>query len=144
MELKSKIIMYIVKIFILVITFIAPIAIFIHTVIVLTIIDLFTAIARDMRLKKENKIEVIESRKIRKTLTKMIMYILFIISVFLMLQVTFNATFYIPNAIFGMIALVEVVSIGENMSSVTGNNVFVNATRKITKFVSNKIDKFFD
>jgi len=131
------------SIFVVIITFISPISTFIHTIMILSVIDLITAITRDMRLKKKDKIKVVESKKIRKTVTKMIMYILFIISSFLLMQVTFGATFFIPNAVFGMLALVEVVSIGENMATITGNNIFIKITKRITKFISKKIDAIF-
>jgi len=140
----AKISHYILSLSVVLITFIAPISIFIHTIMILSVIDLITAITRDMRLRKKDKIKVIESKKIRKTVTKLIMYILFIISSFLLMQVTFGATFYIPNVVFGMLALVEVVSIGENMATITGNNIFIKITKRITNIVTKKIDAIFE
>ena len=140
----TKTFMVLLNLIILVLAFIAPISIFIHAILGLALIDLITAVLRDMRKKKENKIAVLESRKIRKTVTKMLLYVLFIISSFLLMQVTFGGTYLVPNFVFGMLAMVEVVSIGENMASVTGNNVFIKITKKISKFFSNKIDKIFE
>jgi len=137
---------FMMKIGVLILAFLAPIAIFIHSIIFLTIVDLITAIIRDKKIKRYEGISgrVIESRKLRKTVTKIIMYILFIISSYILMIVTFNSTFFIPNIVFGLLSMVEVVSIGENMSFITDNNVFVGITKKVSKFFTKKIDKTFE
>ena len=143
---QIKFLPYFMKIGVLILAFLAPIAIFIHSIIFLTIVDLITAIIRDKKIKRnEGKSgRVIESRKLRKTVTKIIMYILFIISSYILMIVTFNSTFFIPNIVFGLLSMVEVVSIGENMSFITDNNVFVGITKKVSKFFTKKIDKTFE
>ena len=47
----AKIIIYLFELVVVLIAFIAPIAIFIHSIIFLTIIDLITAIIRDKKIK---------------------------------------------------------------------------------------------
>lgn len=133
------------KLSVLILTFFAPILIFIYAIIFLTTIDLITAIIRDYKNKKErNKGELLlESRKLRKSVTKTFLYILFIASTYVLMEVTFSHTFFIPNLVFGSLALVEVVSIGENMARITDNNIFIKITRKISKIFTEKIDNLF-
>lgn len=134
----QKLFLFLFNLWIIIIAFLSPISVFINTIIILILIDFITALFRAKKKKKK-----IESKKMRKTATKMVMYILFIISSYLLMFVTFGNDFFVTNFVFGMLALTEVVSIGENMSIATDKTIFIKMTKKISDFFTNKINNMF-
>jgi hypothetical protein len=145
------------KIFALVLAFFAPLASLIHVIIALLFVDAITSIYYQMKLiqsgQKDKKfiasLQVIESRKLRKTLEKMFFYVLIIIMFFIfdtyVLQVKPIAadaiyTFSITNIAAVLICMVELTSIASNVSKITGNKVF----DRIVSIFSKKVEKKFD
>ena len=132
-----------IKLFSIVISFLAPLASVIHVVLILLLVDAITSIYYQMKMeskkhsgfivKFKKSIQVIESGKLRKTLEKMFFYIMILIVFFLfdtyILRLTkteVNAiyTLSITNIAAVLICIVEMTSIASNVSKITGNPIF--------------------
>ncbi|MEM7290061.1 MAG: phage holin family protein [Pseudomonadota bacterium] len=94
-----------------------PIAHFIAIGIVLVISDWFTGVWA--AIKREEKIT---SRGLRRTVEKILMYSLAVFLV-LMVETAFFGSSYVVAAVAMYIALVELFSNLENISSITGSNI---------------------
>ena len=131
------------KVFAILISFLAPLASVIHVVLILLLVDAITSIYYQMKIesakyqgffcKMKKSLQVIESVKLRKTLEKMFFYILILIVFFLfdtfILQLTKTEvneiyTLSITNIAAVLICIVEMTSIAANVSKITGNPIF--------------------
>jgi len=147
------------KLFGLLLSFLAPLSSLIHVIVLLLIVDAITSIYYQIKLKTKDLPSrrerwkqgmcVIESDKLRKTIEKLVFYVLIII-VFYSFDVyvikvkpitaTEIHTFSITNLAAVMIALVEMTSIASNISKITNNDIF----ERIVKMFKKKVDKKFD
>lgn len=127
----------------------APIQGLLNVLIVLAILDMITAIIKNIQKDKTKgffkKLKVIKARKIVKTGFKLVAYLTFTMAVYALMIECFDDDLgfaYIVGATFGM---VELTSIAENMGSATSNPVYIKIVKKIRKKIENLIsDKIED
>lgn len=139
-------------------SFFAPLATVIHVIIILLIADAITSIYYQMKqLEKSTtkydlfirRIQVIQSGRLRTTLEKMFFYI-FILTLFylfelyiLQIKPTNENSIYLfslTNIAAIMVAIVELTSIGSNVSKITRNPVFNRIILLFTKKVNTKME----
>lgn len=140
---------YLIKILVFILTFLSPFSTLIYSLIFLIIVDLITAIFLKAKAKKGviNKIKVIESHKLRKSVVKFVLYILFLTSVYVCVNAIFPGTIitdWTMKFTFFSLASVELVSISENLNKIIDDTIFTKIVRKIIKTVLEKIMKLFD
>lgn len=132
-------------IFVPILGLLAPIAPLVHLVIFLVFVDLITAIWKGFKDDKVKgliaKIRYIRPNKLRRTLVKLILYILSITIAYLIPFVCFNHSFYIAETFTAYIALIESKSIAENMDLISGTDRFTYLFRKFQKMIIDKITK---
>ncbi len=146
------------KLFAAIISLFAPLAVVIHILLLLLILDAATSIYYQIkrqlkeisgfRLRLQTAFMVIESRKLRLTLEKMFFYTLAMIVFFLFDKyilyiepINLDATFAFSLTNFAavLVCMTELTSIMSNMSKITNNPIF----NRITKILQKKVnDKF--
>ncbi|MDA3819097.1 MAG: phage holin family protein [Candidatus Delongbacteria bacterium] len=151
-----------VKVLSVIIAFLTPLTSIIHVILFLLFIDMFTsiyyqisqAIPTNSPFTTNVKLafRIIESSKMRKTIEKMMFYVLALI-VFYMFDLyilhispetaTSISAVTVTNISAALIAMVELTSITSNISKITGNPVFNRIAKIITKNINQKynIDK---
>ena len=107
--------------------------------------DLLTGILSSIKKNEVKgffrKLWHIKSRGLFKSVMKLCLYWMFIGSVYLMEIAIFGVSFYVVNAITGIMALTELKSIAENCSYIVGGNVFVDAFKVLKdKLVDKAVD----
>ena len=112
----------------------APVATLAHFIIFLVIADLGTALVRDW--KKGVKIE---SKKMRKSVIKLLCYHLLLIVIFLFSKFLISdaGAIEITKYAIGIVLLTELYSIIENLSDITENP----AISKLKDFFNRKVEK---
>lgn len=131
--------------FVVIASFFAPLYLQFILIGVLVGFDLLTGI---LSYYKKNEIKGffkkiwhIKSRGLFKSIIKLCLYWMFIGSIYLMEIAIFGCSFYIVNAITGIMALTELKSIAENCSYIVGGNVFIDAFKILKdKFVNKAVD----
>lgn len=150
-----------IKLFALFVAFITPLLSLIHVIMTLLLVDMVTSIYSQMKqavrkngdkgmfARLKTSLLVIESDKLRRTIEKMVFYILTIFAFYLfdryVLQINPTApdaiyTFSSTNISVALMCMVELTSIASNVSNITGNPVFNTIARIINKKVKNKYE----
>ena len=128
-------------------TIFTPIYSILWAVIIVSLIDLFTAIGKDFRLHRKDKVSIwkkltiIKSRKLRRTTIKIILYLILVMLLHLIPYVCFGSGLYIANIGGFMILANELHSIGENMNIITGDNIFSKIIKKSIKEMNEWLNK---
>lgn len=116
-------------------SYFAPIATIIHVMLIFILIDCISAI---WAAKKNN--ELIESRKMRKTVIKMFWYISAVIMAHMM-EVTFNLQFaHLAQITGGFVCMVEIKSVFENITKITNEPVFLKIYKLFEKKAKDSIN----
>jgi len=121
------------KICVLILVIIAPVQAVMLTVGVLVIIDVVTGVWAAFK-----RSELIKSAILRRTVSKMIIYQIAIISGFLIQQYVLQNEVPITKVVAGFISLVELKSILENSNTILGRDIF----KTLIKKLGSKNDKF--
>ena len=124
---------YILKAFAIILAILAPIKATMSTVGFLIFLDLATGIWAALKRK-----ETIKSAALRRTISKMIIYQLAVISGFLIERYLFGGEMPVTKIVAGFIGLVEFKSILENSNFILGTDVFKLLVQKL----GSKNDKF--
>jgi len=123
--------------------FFADIQMLLIMIICLCFVDLITAIIRTFRESEEkgalSKVKAVKSRKLRRTFIKMFLYLMFIMCCYLLPVACFGTDLYMAEIAGATLGIVELKSIAENMSFITGNDGFTRAFKKIRKIIEEHI-----
>lgn len=117
--------------------FFAPIALLFHVCVALILFDLVTAIMRSYKLtdltgmKWYQKVAVIKSSKLRRTVLKMFTYNLMIGVLFALDLALTGGALHLAHITLGFISLSEIFSITENCDLLNNNNVLSKVMRAI-------------
>ena len=119
------------------ISFLGDIKILVHSILILILIDLITGLWASFKL---NGIKSFKSSKLKRTVIKTTCYIIAILTAFLLERNIFGLEgIGISRITAGFIALVEVASIFENLSKLSGMDLFLKIFDVIkTKFNTDK------
>jgi len=142
------------KLFALIIAMLAPLAVVIHLLLFLLVLDAVTSIYYQIkirlaglsgfRLRLQSALLTIESRKLRITLEKMVFYVLALIVFFLFdkfilhiepINIDDTFTFSFTNFAAVLVCMTELTSIMSNLSKITNNPIF----NRITKILQKKV-----
>lgn len=127
------------KIGILLIAYFTPIKEIIHVMFFFLAIDTISGVWASV--KSGNKVE---SRKLRKTVYKFIWYTVAVIASFMM-ETTFHLSWTnFASIVGGFICFVELKSIFENVTVITGDPIFKNIIKILKKKSSETIDEISD
>ena len=128
--------------------FFTPIFALFYGIFTLVFIDLISALMRNHKLANDKSIKStfksIESKKLRRTLVKAFVYILFTGLTFLIPMLAFGSTLYLPNIAFALISLIELRSIAENFDIVIGSSIFMKLFQKFRKSIENYVNSGID
>lgn len=128
--------------------FFAPISIIFHVIIAVVILDCVTAIIRtwirtevqNKGLKKLiNKIKLVKSHKLRRTILKLFFYLLIVALIYAAEIAIFGTSFYITNFGGFLIIFAELISICENIDLALGTTRFVGIINQVRKLFESKI-----
>lgn len=143
------------KFFVLMLSTFAPLRVVIYVIVFLVIVDMVTSIYYQMQqCKKEKKFfghliicfRIVESHKLRRTISKLLFYILALMAFFLFdvyllkikpLEGDVLATFSVTNLAAILIGITELTSIAGNVSKITGNPIF----GTIMRIFGNKVNE---
>lgn len=115
-----------------ILSFFAPLQLMYHTFFFVVMLDMITGMIASKR-----RGEKIESKKMRKTILKLLVYIL-VASAFYAFQMAIMPAVPFINLVFGLIIITELKSITENCDSIFKVKTFT----RIYEFVNNLFDKF--
>lgn len=118
-----------------IVAFFSPLKLMYHTFFFVVMLDMITGM---IAAKKRG--EKIESRKMRKTILKLLVYIL-VASAFYMFQVAIIPTLPFINVVFGLIIITELKSITENVDFIYKVKTFTRIYEFINKLFSKYEDK---
>jgi len=123
------------KLAVLLISYFSPVKEIVHVLLIFILIDFISGVWAARKRK-----ETLESRKFRKTLTKFLWYTIALILSFMM-EKTFNLSWSnLSGIIGGFICFIELKSIFENITHITGEPVFMKILGLIRKRGSQTID----
>lgn len=128
-------------------TIFTPIYPLLWMIIIICVIDLIMAIWVDINKHGDRKIwrkfRIIKSNKLRKTTTKIFLYLILTMLLYLIPLLCFGNSLYIVNAGAFSIFVNELWSIGEKMGFITGSNIFVkiirSSVKKMNEWLNNTI-----
>jgi len=143
----------------IILSYFAPIATIIHVMIVFIMIDLLSGIwvyvkTKECKELNNNKLSFfkrfaiyfwfiwfcIESKKLRRTLTKIFWYMVSVMMAHMM-EVTFSLQFlHLAQVIGGFICMVELKSVFENITKITNEPVFMKIYKLFEKKSKEAID----
>jgi hypothetical protein len=115
--------------------FLAPIKFMATIVLALVIIDLKNVVYAAFK-----RGEKITSAAMRKSVSKLIVYQLALLSAFLVQFLTGITSIPVVNLVASFIGFTEFFSIFENLNSISGTNLFKNLMKTLGKNVKEKID----
>lgn len=125
------------------IAFFSPVLLLVYIMIALVTFDFITKISAILKKAKgsslKQKCYKIKSYLAKFTPIKALFYSIFILLVYLIEVGVFGQSVYIANAFALMFYMVELYSIAENLDFCFGQNVFVNAVKKIRKLFESKV-----
>jgi hypothetical protein len=114
-----------------------PVQELIYSVVFLVLADAFTGIWKNIKNEKtiRDKCRKIESGRLKTTVSKMVLYSLIILILFVIEQSLLGAsTIYLAKVGASMALLVELKSIAENVDMILGANTFSGLYQKIKAF----------
>jgi len=127
------------KLAVLLISYFAPVKEIVHVMLIFILIDFISGVWAARKRK-----ETLESRKFRKTLTKFLWYTVALILSFMM-ENTFNLSWSnLSGIIGGFICFIELKSIFENITVITGEPIFMKILSIIRKRGSDTIEDLSD
>ena len=127
------------KLAVLLISYFAPVKEIVHVMLIFILIDFISGVWAAKKRK-----ETLESRKFRKTLTKFLWYTVALILSFMM-EKTFNLSWSnLSGIIGGFICFIELKSIFENITHITGEPIFLKILHIIRKRGSETIGDLSD
>jgi len=127
------------KLVVLLISYFAPVKDIVHVLLIFIAIDFLSGL---WAARKRG--EKLESRKFRKTLTKFLWYTVALILSFMM-EKTFHLSWSnLSGIVGGFICFIELKSIFENITHITGEPVFLKVFHLIRKMGSKTIDGLED
>jgi len=116
------------KLAVLLISYFAPVKEIVHVMLIFILIDFISGVWAARKRK-----ETLESRKLRKTLTKFLWYTVALILSYMM-EKTFNLSWSnLSGIIGGFICFIELKSIFENITHITGEPIFMKILGLIRK-----------
>ena len=139
----DKIYGFLVKLFILAITYMEGIKHLYHVMFALIALDFFTGLWKCVQRNGWNSFK---SRTAKRSVIKIGAYSIAIAATFFIEKEIIGSGIYITRAVTGFIAMVEAASIFENLAEITGNNVFLKIFNLLktsvntNKNIINKID----
>ena len=139
----SKTTNLIAKLFFIALSYMAEIKHLFHVMIALVFIDLITGIWKSV---KASGWRSIKSRTLKRSVIKVTAYTLAIISTYIIEKEIILTGIYISRIVVGLICMVEIASIFENLAEITGDNVFLKIFETLktyfntNKDIINKID----
>jgi hypothetical protein len=147
------------KLISIILAMLAPLAVIIHLLLFLLVLDAVTSIYFQIKtrlagmkgfcLRLKTAFMVIESRKLRITLEKMVFYVLALIVFFLFdkyilhiepINIDDTFTFSLTNFAAVLVCMTELTSIMSNLSKITNNPIFNRITKILQKKVNNKFN----
>lgn len=130
-------------------SFFAPISLIIHVITFVILLDCFTAIMKTWKQYKPvsknwfykliEYFRVVRSRKLKKTVLKFFLYLLFIMAIYAAEIAIFNQCLYITNFAAFVIIFSELVSVAENLDILLVTNKFTTLIKRIRKIFEKKI-----
>ena len=127
------------KLAVLLISYFAPVKEIVHVMLIFILIDFISGVWAAKKRK-----ETLESRKFRKTLTKFLWYTIALILCYMM-EKTFNLSWSnLSGIIGGFICFIELKSIFENITHITGEPIFMKILHMIRKRGSETINDLSD
>ena len=125
------------------IAFFSPVFILVYIMIALVLFDFITKVSAIVKKEKgkslKQKCYKIKSYLAKFTPIKALFYSIFIFLVYGIEMAVFGKSVYITNAFALMFYMVELYSIAENLDFCFGQNIFVNAVKKVRKLFENKV-----
>ena len=145
----STIAFYISQFLVFLTAFCAPFLTLIHAIVFLVVVDLITAIILQTKTKNGflNKVKVVQSKKMRKSVIKLFLYILFIVSTYVLVEAILPGglvSMWVMKITFFSLAVVEITSISANMNNITGETIFTKTIKKIINVITDTINKGFN
>lgn len=125
---------WLLKVAAFVVLYLSPISSFVHIVLILVLIDNITGIWASVKNG-----EPFTANKLRKTITKFILYSVAIITGYLLQSLVNDGTAIAKYVAFA-IGSVEVVSIYENIARITGLNVFKQLAEYLQNISKSKLN----
>ena len=129
------------KLFLIALAYFIAIKALVWVIFTLVIFDLITGIWKVVKL---NGWKTLNSKGYKRTIIKMAAYFIALISVFLIEAEILGSGIFLCKIVAGMISLVELASIAENLTTITGQPIFMKIYDTLkTYFNTNKniIDK---
>ena len=125
--------------------FLAPILTLFYLMLFLCSLDLCTAIMRDWKLKnaktRQQKIRRVTSKKLKRTVIKLFLYMMFIGATYAIPVICFGAGFYLAEIMTSFIAIIELKSIVENMDLINESDVFTTLFKKFRNMFGDRIER---
>lgn len=127
------------KLAVLLVSYFSPVKEIVHVMLIFILIDFISGVWAARKRK-----ETLESRKFRKTLIKFLWYTVALILCFMM-EKTFNLSWSnLSGIIGGFICFIELKSIFENITVITGEPIFLKILHMIRKRGSDTIEDISD
>jgi len=123
---------YLLKLFLMLISYFSPISTLIHVVLLFVTIDILTGSYASYINK-----EAIVSHRLRKTIEKFVFYSLSIIVSFIF-QKEIVSWINLTQLVAGFVASIEILSIYENIRKITG----IDIANQVKKYLKESINKF--
>ena len=135
----------------LIIMLIQPLFGLLLLILIICYVDMFTAIAKAFKTSKIkgfwNRLNVVKSRKIRRTTTKWILYWIVVGFLFAIIRLCLDsevaAIWAAKIATMGL-CINELYSIAENAGVITGDNIFVKIVRSTLSKVNEKFNTMIE
>lgn len=124
------------RVFAALLFYFAPVAPMIHAVLALCAIDWATGVWRSKLAKRD-----FTSYRLRKSVNKILAYILAIIAAFIMDKELLSNVQYVPSIVAAYIGFTELTSIYENLSDITGKKFLKDIAMDISDRVKQKFIK---
>lgn len=146
------------KLFAVMLAFFFPLQAIVYVIVFLVFVDMITAIYLQMQSCSPNTsffrhlvlcFHVIQSHKLRRTISKLFFYIIALIAFFLFdciilkikpLENDILVTFSVTNLASILISITELTSIASNISKITGNPIFYTIMRIFNKKVHQQMN----
>jgi phage-related holin len=131
--MKEQIITYAMKILAACLAYFAPVAPMVHAVLMMVFIDLITGV-----WAANSRKEIICSNGLRRTIRKMIGYVILIISGHIVDVTLLSSSLHLASIFAAYIGLTELQSVRENVACITGNDVLQDIWEVIKEKIKSK------
>jgi len=146
------------KLLVVLLSVFAPLKAVVHVIIFLVILDMITSIYYQMQQQQKDKnflahlltcIRVIESHKLRRTISKLFFYVMALMAFFLFdfyllkikpLEHDVLVSLSVTNLAAILIAVTELTSISSNISRITNNPIFNTIMKIFNKKINDKLN----